>query len=103
MSTSFAGKSTGRARYDAVHVLLISWEHDNLGVIEEISDLQHVFQNLYHYSTEKFSIPSSRVHNALAKRLADSLYQHEAKENLLIVHYGGHGHMNDDRQCIWSW
>lgn len=44
MSTSFGGKSTVRARYDAMNVLLISWEHDNLGVIKEITDLQHVFK-----------------------------------------------------------
>ena len=26
----------------------------------------------------------------------------EGRDSLLIVYYGGHGYMNDDRQCVWS-
>lgn len=38
----------GRAkcRYEEVHVLLLSWEADDLGVAKEIVELQDVFENI---------------------------------------------------------
>jgi hypothetical protein len=100
---SRAGHGDERPRYQEVYVLLISWEDDNLGVVEEISELRDVFQNTYCYSTREFQIPSHQSHNALARRLLEFVEEPESKKSLLIVYYGGHGYMNDDRQCIWSW
>lgn len=93
----------GRARYQEAHVLLLSWEHDNLGVIDEVNNLQDVFRQNYNYETEVWQIPSTRSHNTLATRILQYLADYEARDSLLIVYYGGHGLMNDDRQCIWSW
>ena len=93
----------GRSRYTNVHVLLLSWEDDNLGVMKEVRELEKVFADTYNYHTERFQIPSSRSHNSLARRLTAFLDDFEGSKNLLIVYYGGHGFMNDDRQCLWSW
>ena len=90
-------------RYKAVHVLLLSWVDDNLGVLEEISELDGAFTSVYGYATEQWKIPSTRSHNSLAKQLTGFLERYESEENLLIVYYGGHGYMNDNRQCVWSW
>ena len=57
----------------------------------------------YHYHIEQWRIPSRRSHNSLVKRLTDFLDEYECKENLLVIYYGGHGHLNDDRQLTWSW
>ena len=95
----------GRAkcRYKWIHVLLLSWEADDLGVAKEIAELQDTFDNIYHYEVENWKIPSNRSHNSLNRRLTNFIDDYEGEDILLIVYYGGHGNMNDDRQCIWSW
>lgn len=93
----------GRSRYKEVHVLLLSWEEDNLGVIKELTELRDVFENLYRFQTETWNIPTLESHNALAFRMMQFLNDFKADDNLLVVYYGGHGGMNDDRQCVWSW
>ena len=90
-------------RYKEVHVLLLSWEGDNLGVIEEVIELEGLFRNTYHFETEGWRIPSKRSHNSLAAKILGFLDDYESKDNLLVVYYGGHGEMNDDRQCVWLW
>lgn len=60
-------------------------------------------QQTYNYHTEEWKIPSHRSHNALVRRVADFLEDYESNTNLLLVYYGGHGHLNGDRQLIWSW
>ncbi|KAK0516424.1 hypothetical protein JMJ35_001027 [Cladonia borealis] len=92
----------GKSRYKEVHVLLLSWEDDRLGVTKEINELRSVLDQTYHYHTEEWKIPSRRSHNSLIRRLTDFLDDYESKENLLLVYYGGHGHLNDDRQLKWS-
>ena len=96
-------KSRTSSRYKEVHALLLSWEEDNLGVIEEIIELESVLKQGYKFETEPWRIPSTRSHNSLAKRLTDFLDKYERRDSLLIVYYGGHGYMNDSRQCVWSW
>ena len=100
---AFPNRGVGTSRYKGAHVLLLSWEEDSLGVIKEIQELEDVFRNDYHYDTEEWRIPSVRSHNSLAAKILGFLDDHESKDSLLIVYYGGHGEMNDDRQCIWSW
>ena len=68
-----------------------------------MTELQNVFRDTYRYETEEWKIPSRRSHNLLAFELMRFLEKYERKDSLLIVYYGGHGGMNDDRQCIWSW
>ena len=68
-----------------------------------VNELRDVFNDVYHYATEEWKIPSSRSHNSLAYKLIQFLEEHETIDSLLIIYYGGHGGMNDDRQCVWSW
>lgn len=90
----------GGSRYDNVHVLLLNWEEDLLGVSVEIAELRDVFRNTYHYDTEEWHIPSNRSHNSLVKRITEFLEACEDRKNLLIVYYAGHGRLNDDRQLV---
>ncbi|KAL8723578.1 MAG: hypothetical protein Q9181_007252 [Wetmoreana brouardii] len=92
-----------KSNYQNVFVLLLSWENDELGVILELQELDDVLSQTYHFQTEQWKIPDLNSHNALAFRLVEFLKNHTANGNLLLIYYGGHGHMNDDRQCIWSW
>ena len=100
---SAAFPNRGRSRYREAHVLLLSWEDDNLGVINEVTELEDVFRQCYSFGTEEWKIPSKRPHNTLASKILEFSNNYEGKDSLLIVYYGGHGLMNDDRQCIWSW
>ena len=80
---------TGKSRYREVHALFLNWEQDNLGVINEILELQHAFQIHYNYDTQEWRIPSAHSYKALRKRISKFLDDFEDKESLLIVYYGG--------------
>ena len=77
------------SRYTEVHVLLLSWERDNLGVLKELFELHEVFQQTYHYEVELWGIPNNHSYRALRKRLSKYLDDFENKDFLLIVYYGG--------------
>lgn len=76
-------------RYSEVHVLLLSWEDDNLGVITEVSELQDVFRQVYCYDVEEWRIPSDHCYKALRKQITRFLNEFEDMNNLLIIYYGG--------------
>lgn len=90
-------------RYQEVYVLLLSWEDDDIGVDSEVAALEQVFRDLYGFDTGRWKIPSRMSHNALVSRLLSSLIQFESDDKLFITYYGGHGYMNEDRQCVWLW
>ena len=46
-------------RYRDVVVLLLRWQDDDLGTETEVTDLECVFRDMYHYRTERYLIPSS--------------------------------------------
>ncbi|KAI4257587.1 MAG: hypothetical protein L6R42_005559 [Xanthoria sp. 1 TBL-2021] len=92
---------SGSSRYCDVYVLLLSWEDDDLGVVREIDDLEEVFRDVYGYRAERWKIPSTTSHNSLVYRIMQALRDFESKNKLFITYYGGHGFMNDDRQCVW--
>lgn len=95
--------NAGRSRYAAVHVLLLSWEDDDLNVDEEAKGLQNVLEEFYGFSTERWKIPSNRSNIQLQSKLVDFQETHDKEDNLLIVYYGGHGYLNDNRQSMWLW
>jgi hypothetical protein len=104
-----------RTRYYAcVKVLTIYWKDGHDGFKEEARELGEMFRDEFQYSVEEFSIPSSRSLLHLSNFITQSLLYvtsiAEAKEasSLLIIHYGGHGDMNDDRdkgeerRSVWT-
>ena len=44
----------GKSRYNEVHVLLLSWEDDRLGVIEEINEIRSVFDQVSGYGCSRY-------------------------------------------------
>ena len=112
----------GYSRYSHVYVLLLSWEADDPGitsfsyifkmligtnacpgVIMEIVELQQVFSKKYRYEAEHWRIPYKGAYNALRKKLNGFLDVYDGETNLLIVYYGGHGFMDQECRCVWSW
>ena len=93
-------------RYREVVVLLLRWQDDDLGTETEITDLEYVSQDMYHYRTERFLIPSSDSATQLEYKLNDFRRAYNHESNLLILYYGGHGSLDFNKQrpsrSIWQ-
>ena len=88
--------------YTAVHVLLLRWADDDLGVQSEISALYSVFETQFHFDVEEWQIPSLNPTRALQEKLYGFQYAHQSETELLIVYYGGHGKSDSRRgRSIW--
>ena len=97
---------TDPRRYDAVYVLLVSWEDDELGTITEMDDLDKLFRETYHYTTERRTIPSIKPYNSLEVTIVNFRNKFDSLDNLLIFYYGGHGVgegvLNPWKESIWT-
>jgi hypothetical protein len=49
----------GRSKYQNVHLLLLRWEEDSMGVQYELDDLAKLFEAEYGYATETWRIPNA--------------------------------------------
>lgn len=90
--------------YSAVHVLLLCWEEDDLGVRKEVRDLEATFKELYTYDTEIWSIGSEKPDRELKKKVIGFVQQWEGVDRLLIVYYAGHAipNQNPAASPMWS-
>jgi len=92
-----------RNRYQEVHVLLLSWEDDNMGVFREIERLRYVFSNLYRFDVQEFRIPGKTPQKAATVRLS-SFLEKDGPSSLLIVYYAGHARLGPQSSAppIWA-
>ena len=90
----------GSSRYKEIHVLLLSWEDDNLGVLTEVLELYDVFRHVYHYDVEDWGIPSDHSYKALRKQITAFLDEYEDKDSLLIVYYGGRTYFSRELRSL---
>jgi len=92
-----------QGRYASVHVLLISWEDDSLGVFSEMRRLGDVFSHLYRFDVEEFRIPRRIPGRATASRIS-SFLGNEGRDNLFIVYYAGHARLSKqtNEPAIWT-
>jgi Caspase domain len=77
------------SRYLKVEVLLLSWEDDDLGVVKEVTELQNLFEDLYHYEVQVYQIPNVKPDKELKRRMLQFL-ENDHEDTLLILYYGGH-------------
>ena len=100
LKTSFP---PGPNYYTAVHVLLLRWADDDLGIQSEISALRSVFETRFHFDVEEWQIPSLNPTRALQKKLYGFQDAHQSETELLIVYYGGHAKSDSRRgRSIWQ-
>lgn len=86
-----------------MHVLLLRWEEDTMGVALELEDLAKTFTFVYGFETEIWLIPTVKSHVALTAKALQTVQDFGGPDDLLIVYYGGHGLINDVRQGVWTW
>lgn len=91
------------SRYERVHVLLLSWEDDNLGVYREMRHLEYVFSNLFRFDVQSFKIPPKTAGKATTSRIL-SFLENDGHDALLIVYYAGHARLShrSSEPPIWS-
>ena len=89
------------SRYDAVHVLLLSWEEGDAKMHEQLLELQHTFEKFYNYDVEEWKIPRDRPYTELNYYLMDYRKRHDGFQTLLIIYYAGHSSMSPDRDPIF--
>ncbi len=93
-------------RYRDVVVLLLRWQDDDLGTETEVTELECVFRDMYHYRTERYLIPSSDSATQLEYKLNDFRRAYDHESSLLILYYGGHGSLDLNKQrpsrSIWQ-
>ena len=83
--------------------LLLLWEDDNLGCIQEVEDLKTTFLN-YNFEAEIWKIPeggSSQIE--LVLKMAAFVEECKSSSELLIVYYAGHGEMSVVGDNMWLW
>lgn len=97
-----AAPTRGQSRYTEVHVLMLYWKDDDLGVASEIRDLASIFIKTFHYLVESWEIPSEKPTRCIQERM-NKFLKYDSLESLLIVYYAGHAIQNE--QCseppIW--
>ena len=88
--------------YSAVHVLLLRWVDDDLGVKSELAKLRKTFESQFNFEVEEWYIPSSNPYGFLEEKIFHFKKDHLNESELLIIYYGGHGGKDPRRgRSIW--
>jgi len=91
------------SRYGHVHVLLMRWEHDDLGVAPEVDALATVFHRDFGFDVSQLTIPIDDPIRRLNHAVLDWVDAYDCDGSLLILYYAGHGQISDSgRTLIWS-
>jgi hypothetical protein len=90
------------SRYSKVNAIFLRWESDDLGVVTESNDLQHVFEDLYHYQVQSYKIPDERPDTSL-KRWILKFLEDDGRDAVLIVYYAGHAKRNTQLNASPLW
>ena len=93
--------------YKSVSVLIIHWQYsDDEGFENEAHALGDLFNNDFHYDVEHYAIPSIDSHLSLDNKINTFLALKGQPDNLVIIHYGGHGDADDedyhDKLAVWA-
>lgn len=95
--------------YKSVSVLAIYWEDGDVpGFEEEARQITHFFEESFNFDVDVYAIPSDHCHRKLDIRINAFLDDHGHQDDLIIIHYGGHGDPDNDtdtaqeRLSVWT-
>ena len=90
--------------YAAVTALMLVWQDDDLGCINEVRELSVILEQVFHYTVRQFLIPSERSQASLGRAVSDFLYDHGSCGNLVLIYYGGHGDpdLEGGKEAVWA-
>lgn len=90
--------------YDAVSVLLLVWQDDDLGCLSEAKQFSALLETDFCYSVREFLIPSDRPQASLNRAISDFLYSNGSHGNLVLIYYAGHGDpdLDGERDAVWA-
>lgn len=91
-----------RRPYQAVHVLLVSWEDGQPGIWGDMKRLEHVFSSLYRFEVEEVRIPSRGSGEALKWRVESFVESGDGEGNLLVLCYAGCVRSGGREGGIWA-
>ncbi|KAK0742701.1 hypothetical protein B0T18DRAFT_391621 [Schizothecium vesticola] len=98
-----SGADLNPFRYDGVQVLLIRWDHDDLGVSPEVDALATVFDRDFGFGVSQLTIPVENSIHQLNRAILDWVEAYDHDGALLIIYYAGHGQISDfGRTLVWS-
>jgi hypothetical protein len=85
-----------------VHALLFYWAEDDLGVEDEVLDLNKVLGEIYQFSSVFARQIPSRGSQDYMEGYIRGLLDHCTDPNaLIIVYYGGHGGLDSEGRFSW--
>ena len=88
--------------YPGVHVILVRWVEDDLGVQSELAKLRRTFESQFNFQVEEWYIPSPDPYEFLEDKIFHLKKAHQNESELLIVYYGGHAGKDLRRgRSIW--
>lgn len=96
-----------RNNYKSISMLAIYWEEgDDAGFKEEAYSIGTLFATAFHYVVDYYAIPSEDSHMELDGRINAFISEHRDPNNLIIIHYGGHGDPDDEtareKLAVWA-
>ncbi|KAL8903572.1 MAG: hypothetical protein Q9171_007359 [Xanthocarpia ochracea] len=88
------GRYQTASQYDKVEVLLLYWLDSDMGITEEVDDLESVLVNDFGYHATRVQLNGNSKQKLQIKvnaKIADFVDKHDGPNTLLIVYYAGHG------------
>lgn len=86
--------------YRTVSCLLLQWEDDDLGVMEEIAELSSILQDTYHFDVTTWQIPSTKQRYIELMKTVNSFLSADEEGHLFIIYYGGHAYQSHSHP-VW--
>lgn len=111
-SSSFAGTTScvsmanaNRKWYSAVHCCILSWRETDLNSEEQISCLEELLSDGFHYSVARCRIPFFGSREYVEAKMERLVAEHGSdSDKLVIIYYSGHGGLQRGTpdQMYWS-
>jgi len=106
LNVSLEDRFRRSSNYGHAAVLLLYWaDCTDKGYSQEAGQVAQLFSGRFGYQVEPYKIPSDASELELDARISRFLLANRKPDTLLILHYGGHGHPDDDRgqdqESVW--